>query len=379
MTHRERLKTVLQWQIPDRIPISCRLDIWYRAKQVNHDLPPEVADKSLDQLQLDLGMALQARNARVFTTRYRAPVSYKRYREGAKIYEIWETSKGTLRRISQYGLNDERLGLRPHIVEYPIKSPEDYRVYKEIVSHLEYIRDYESYWNCDRTVGDNGIPIVILGPCPAHDLMINWVGYKDVFFHITDKPDIFADAVATGDRAFQRMWDIVADSPCEIVMHGVNFDSPLTPPSIFKQFFLPYLREFNQRMHEAGKWVAFHADGDMSALLELVVKADFDIADCLACAPMTSCPFERIIEAWRGRIIIWGGIPSTLLEPSTDEESFHSHLEKIVKSVAPGYGFIAGLSDQAMPGALYERIVWMCRFFAKHGRCPIMVNTKDKK
>ena len=63
LTHRERFRTVLRGEIPDRIPIICRLNIYYQTRQYQNDFPEQIAGKSLDQMQLDLGMGISARIA----------------------------------------------------------------------------------------------------------------------------------------------------------------------------------------------------------------------------------------------------------------------------------------------------------------------------
>ncbi len=345
------------------MPTVCRLDLWYRARELDGRWPVGTSGKSLEQMQLDLGMGLSSRAGKVYQTRFRAPVRYERIVEGEDLKERWETPLGSLQRLSNWDPHEAALGMQPRITQYPIRAAEDYGLFQFIVRHMEFVADHQSFVSYDRAIGDNGLPMVILGPNPAHWLMLWWTGYESAYYQIADDPGPFDDAVVAAEQTFRSMWPIVAESPCQLVMHGVNFDSSTTPPNLFRRYFLPYLKQFNHAMHQAGKWTAFHADGDMSQLLDLAVEAGYEVADCFASAPLVRCRLEDALTAWRGKIAIWGGIPSPLLEPTCDRKLFHRHLHAVQASLSHADRFIAGISDQAMPDACYDRIAEIASFF----------------
>jgi hypothetical protein len=356
MTHRERFRSVLRGERPDRTPVVCRLDFWHRARRNEGNLPAGTAGKSLEQIQLDLGMGVSARQAKVFQTSFRPGVEYTHQRDGLTLHERWTTPDGELHRRSEFTPEDEALGMKSRIVKYPVTTTKDYALYEQVMEHLEFRPDYDAYRQYDARIGEDGLPMVILGPNPFHDLMLSWVGYEKFYYDLVDMPDAVSRAAAAANASYEIMWDVVADSPCELVMHGVNFDSGTTPPPMFREHFLPYFRAFNERMHQAGKYNAFHADGDQSQLLDLMLEAKFDIADFLAVSPMGRLTMENALAAWRGNIVLWGCVPSPMLEPSTTEDAFDAHLEQLAAAEAGQGGLILGLADQAMPAAQWNRI-----------------------
>jgi hypothetical protein len=356
MTHRERFRAILRGEASDRPAAVCRLDIWHRARRHAADLPPEVARLSLEELQLRLGFGVSARAARVFRQEYRAPVRHVSSREGPRVIDEWVTGKGTLRMVRQYEGDQEVFGIRPAIVEHPVRCLDDYAIYEEIVRHQVWTPDFEGYRQYDRQVGENGLPMVLLGTIPIHDLMITWVGYENACDHLYNSPEIFLRAVDVANEKAREMWEIVAGSPCELILYGAHYDSAMTPPPLFKKHFLPYVQAFNCRMHQAGKRVAFHADADLTLLLDLILEADFDVMDCLAVSPLVRCTFREIHRRCGHRIVSWGGIPSTLLEPPFTLPQLHEHLRMLRSEADGGRNFIFGLSDQAMPGSFYESL-----------------------
>jgi hypothetical protein len=319
---------------------------------------------SIEQVQEYLGFGRSARQAKVFERKLRPEVECVKKYDGDVIITQWRTSVGTLRMVQRLSKADQDAHLKPVIIEYPIKSRQDYKVYEEIMRNTEFVATYDSYLEYDRIIGNAGMPVCIVGPIPIHDILINWTGYQQGFMDIFDCPEVVAQALEAGNAAYRQMWKIVAQSPAVMVMHGVNFDTATTSPPIFRKYFLPYLKSFNHQMHLAGKKVAFHADGDMSGLLELVTEADYDVADCFACYPLVKCTIAKARALWQNRITIWGGIPSNMLDSNTSLEQLENHLGDIYRAVAPGNNFILGISDQAMPAARWENIKLISRWVA---------------
>jgi hypothetical protein len=364
--------SVLRGQTPDRIPVFANLDFWYRARRALGDWPSGLAGKSLDEIQLDLGMGL-TKGASVARRSYRPPVRYQMRREGADEIETWTTPRGTLRRVRRHRPDHAQIGVVPHLVEYPIKTTDDYRTFIEVVEHLDFEADpgFRRYRSTDAALGSDGVVTVGLSKSPAHDMMMKWVGYTNAYYHLADAPDLFEAAAQAANRAYRPLWEILADSPCRVIMHGGNYSTHITPPSIFARFFLPYFQAFNERMHQAGKFVVCHTDGDMRGLLELFLEAGFDGTNCFACDPLVSCTLEEAASAWGDRIVIWGGVPSILLEASADEGAFRAHLQKLLDIARRGVPVIAGISDHGMPSSLYARIVEMADFFQERGQYPL--------
>lgn len=348
----------------DRVPVFPNLDFWYRARQLQGDWPPGLAGRSLDEIVLSLGMGL-AKFTGVFRPRFRPPTGYGSFERGAASIEEWTTSQGTLRRVRTHEARQKALGMNPHPTEYPIKSEADYPAFIELMEHLEFDADpgFSRFRELDRRLGENGVPMVGLSKSPAHDLMMKWIGYENAYVHMVEHPELFGAAIEAANRAHRRCWPIVADSPCRIIMHCGNF-SAMTPPPLFHRYLMPYLKAFNDTMHAAGKLVISHTDGDMSGLLELFRDTKFDGTNCHACAPLVPCKLEETARAWGNKVVVWGGMPSTLLESYASQADFEAQLRRLADAAAGGTRLIVGVSDHAMPEARYDRIAALASFFA---------------
>jgi hypothetical protein len=194
--------------------------------------------------------------------------------------------------------------------------------------------------------------------------MLEWFGYERFYYAMADYPDTLQALVRGLDDLFRRaLWDAVLASPAELVLHGNHFADATTPPPLFRRFFLPYFQAFNARAHAAGKRVLWHADAAMGSLLDLVLEAGFDGADCLATAPLVPQTLADYDRAWGGRIVSWGGLPGTIFNPEFPAPRFAEHLRRLAEFSRNRRGFIIGASDNVMPGALWERIVAVSETF----------------
>ncbi len=80
------------------------------------------------------------------------------------------------------------------------------------------------------------------------------------------------------------------------------------------------------------------------------------MAECFVTAPMVPTTLAEARAAWGDRVIIWGGVPSVILEPQFSAAEFEAYLREIFAVVGDGAAFILGVADNVMPGAEIERV-----------------------
>ena len=142
--------------MPDRIPAVCRLDIWYRAQARRGAFPAGNGASSLEAFQLGLGMGVSARKGRVFSTEFQDPVRHETRVDDTEIVELWHAPSGTLKKVYRRDRDREALGMLPAVIEYPIKTAADMRIYQEVIAAQEYVPQYSAFEEYDRGIGDRG-------------------------------------------------------------------------------------------------------------------------------------------------------------------------------------------------------------------------------
>ncbi len=177
-----------------------------------------------------------------------------------------------------------------------------------------------------------------------------------------DHPEKMLELADKIKLSFYQALDIGIDSDAEILRVGSNYDSMIENLPFFEEHILPTLKDCADRIHAKGKYVLSHTDGENSNLLDLYVKADFDIADSVCPAPMTSVSFNEHRQAFGDSISIYGGMPSILFLPnSTTEYDFEKYLDDFLQAAADGKKLIVSIADTAPPDADFDRIKTMVK------------------
>ncbi|NLG51795.1 MAG: hypothetical protein GX552_16955 [Chloroflexi bacterium] len=371
MNNRERLQAILRGESPDRIPWIPRVLLWYNARVHNNTMPAQWEGLSLREFEHALGIGTPARDGRIMRTVQEGVETVHRTEGGRSITE-YHTPVGSLRTVVHFSetLNAQAMGGR--VEEYPLKTAADYRVWEWIVEHTRWEPDYAAYEAYDAEIGGDGLPMVSVGDVPLHNWMLNLAGYDHAFYHLADytkEVEHLLGVMTEVER--ERFWPVVANSPAELILHGVHLSSAFTPPPLFKKYILPYYEEFMPVAHDAGKAVALHADNDTSLIAEMIEQAGWDMAECFVTAPMVPFTLERARQVWGNRVIIWGGLPSLMMAPSVSEEDFRAYMHNLLDVIAPGDAFILGVADNVMPDSVIERVLWVTELLEKRGQYPI--------
>jgi hypothetical protein len=145
----------------------------------------------------------------------------------------------------------------------------------------------------------------------------------------------------------------------------------MTPPHLFRRYISPYYREFSARLHACGKRLAWHADDDSRHILAETREAGFDMAECFCTAPMVDVTLDEARAAWGNDVIIFGGVPSIVLEAGFPEAEFEAYMLGVFRAVAPGDAFILGVADNVMPTSLIERVQRISGLVDEYGTYPV--------
>lgn len=370
MTNRERLHAIMDGRPPDRIPWIPRMLIWHTARTKTGTLPERFRGMSLREVERALGLGTPARDGRVFREVVEGVETVSRQADGDLVREF-RTPVGTVTSRVRRSEELDRVGIQGMEVEHVIKGPEDYGVVEYMIEHTRYEPCYEDYLRYEAEVGEDGVPLVAAGDCPFHHFLQKLAGYQTGYYHLHDYPekvDRLFGLMAERDR---EKWDIVAKSPARLILHGLHFDSTMTPPPMFRRHITPYYLEFSDLLHRHGKTLCMHADADSRLILQNIQESGFDMAETFTTDPMVDCTLEEARAAWGEEVIIWGGVPSIILEPTVSEAEFEAYMRRVFRAVAPGGAFILGVADNVMPAAMVARIERITEMVEAWGRYPI--------
>jgi hypothetical protein len=341
------------------IPASIRLDLWYNHAKAHGGIPSAISGLGMEEVEDFLGFARAARYRAFPKIRFDS-AEIRDYRENDEDITLYSFPEGDLVKRVRRSAAMIAEGISGHGVEYPLKSAADYELFLRHLTSASLTVPLEGFADFDGKTGEAGLPLLIVGSCPAHRVMLELAGYEAFYYHRADFPDLVDEVIAALDKLYRgALWPLLEKSPAKLILHGNHFSSAMTPPPLFDEYFLPYFRDFNDRMHGAGKKTLWHSDAEMRVLLSRVLEAGFDGADCLATHPLVPQSIDDYIRAWQGRIVLWGGLPSTIFDPGYPFADFKKYVEDLSSKVRGRNDFIFGASDNVMPGSEWRRLEFL--------------------
>jgi len=390
MTHRERIFAAIRGDVPDRLPWVPRLEFWHRARLRRGTLPSELRSLTLTEITERLGVGCYSSvpdytdppNGATMIDRaigilhlpvlpYRLTlqdVDRRVVRHGHETIVEYHTPFGSIRTVTVF--TDEMLDAGaslPWVVEHAIREPRDFEVVSHVFSQFKIEPQLEGYLARRAEVGAQGVAVAYLlgSACPIQHIM-GLMPLEQFFYALHDYPEKVQRLAEQMEPFYQRIKEIGADSPAEVIMLGGNYDDSITHPAFFAKYILPPLHDYAEMLHRKGKYLMTHTDGENQRLLALYVQAGFDIADSVCPYPMTRSRLEDIRAAFADSITIWGGIPSILLCASnTPDEEFHRSIDELIQRNRRQSHLILGVSDMVTADAEWDRLQYITEKLAE--------------
>ncbi len=377
MTYRERMLAAMRGEGVDRIPWAPRMDLWYIAHRARGTLPIEFAGLTMVELAEALNVACHAVRADFTNLRtpqhlllrgfgldlhydypfkievVDLPVEYHHDEENYLTTIITAAGKVTTHTQLTSKMLHNGISL-PFIKSYPIDDNNDLEAVAQVFDHLEVIPTPHAYAEFQQRVGDQGVAVAagLYAASPMHLMLHDLMSMEHFFFSYLENRNALNKLAERMEPFFDAVLDAVLQSDAEVIYWGSNYDQNITWPPFFENEIVPWLKKASKRVHDAGKLLLTHTDGENKALLPIYPYCGVDVAESVCPHPMTTCTLKEIREGFGTKTTVWGGIPSTsLLETSMDEGSFDVYLDEIFSELETGERLIFGVSDNVPPEA----------------------------
>jgi len=406
---RGRLLAVLQGTKPDHLPFIDRLELWYVSQIRAGTLPSEfMADTSSLQISSVLvtsptdshAMPLPEVHRRVGMGQQLMMMAHSRrlsrceldvelegepfYHEMdpvidffPRLYDILPQDRPgetVVQIITPVGRLTITNNLTPHMVaastvplmrEHPIKDASDCRVLEYIIEHSECVPKHELIHDTQAKMGNIGFVVPLLNRVPFQQIMLDFVGEIDLSYMLYDSPQLVDRMMTLLDGQLVEDIRRLADLSWPYVQCPDNTDGVITNPKLFAKYNLPYYQKYAEILHGQGKKFGSHTDGNIRPLLSLLAKSGLDVCESFSPAPLTECTFKEAWTAWRDGPIIWGGIPSPILQQDTSEGQFKEYIERLLELVGD-QPIILGVGDMVMANNSIERVRYIADRVEQH-------------
>jgi hypothetical protein len=392
MSMQERVLAILKGEIPDRLPFIDRIEFWYNGKQAKGIMPPAYNNMSLQQVHKAVGigqqkfsipyafklcgveMQINFENELIYKEgdpvlpyfpAQSTPEQIPRDRPGTSIIE-YKTPIGCLRGI--YVLTESMInlgGLKPYLKKHFIEDNQDYRTVEYILERAAYVPLYDNFYAEERKIGSHGFVVPCIHRIPFQQALLEYLGAMKLFHALYHNKEKLDRLIQVLDLQMVEILNRLVEIDVPYIEFGDNLDGMMTNPNLFKEYCLPQYQKYADILHSQGKKVGSHTDGNLKYLADLLPESGLDICESFTPAPLTDLAFEAAWESWQEGPIIWGGIPSDLLESRTKQSDFEKYIDNLLRTVGRK-SIIIGIGDMVLDNNLIDRVKYIAEKVEAH-------------
>lgn len=230
----------------------------------------------------------------------------------------------------------------PAPVEGPIKRPEDLKTYQppdpnapDVLGGLpEVVARYK---------GKKAISAI------CRDAFFNPAflrGTTRFLMDMIDHPKLVHELIeVTLSHDIPAMRRMVA-AGCDVVVFGDDYadkNSTLMSPRHFKEFILPGLKRCVDAAHEAGAYVVKHTDGNIMAVLDMILDTGIDGLNPLE--PAAGMDIGLIKEKYGDRVCLVGNVDCGYVLSQAPVDEVRRVTRETVAKAKPGGGYMLSSSN----------------------------------
>ena len=351
MTHRERFFALLEGRPLDRAPFFPDVTNWYAARRTLAGQPRRFGsgtfipdDDPIHQFPGDMPEAFRDWTFLDFHRRFdwglpvhlydwarweRAGFERSVSRGGARRVTRLRTPLGTLEKVELLAADGSWAP-----VEHFAKGVGDLEVAAYVARHTRVVPDPGRIRAVLEAVGPWGVGDVVLSRSPFGKLVHEWMGVERTAYALVDAPAAVRDYLAVQERADLVEVEQAARMPARVVILSDHADESLIPPTWYREFCIPFYRKACRILHDAGKVVSTHLDGNIRGILPLLGETTFDLLDGCTPAPMTNYEVEGLAQAMPPGMSCYCGVPATFFSQGLPTETILAYGRRILDAFA---------------------------------------------
>ena len=196
-------------------------------------------------------------------------------------------------------------------VEKLFKGPEDYKALLAMVEDTRYRPDYEAYAEAEASLGDDVILRGGVGLTPLQEIMIVWMGLETFAVEWMERREEILRIARAMAQKRRELYSILADSPITHANYGGNEVPEVMGAPRYKEFCIPLFNECAEILHEKGKLLGTHLDGNNRAWASAVAESRLDYIEAFTPDPDTDMTLADALEAWPNKVL-WINFPSSV-------------------------------------------------------------------
>jgi hypothetical protein len=179
--------------------------------------------------------------------------------------------------------------------------------------------------------------------------------------NMIDQPDLVQRIIEVETKHCIAVSDALLDAGCDAVLPTSDVagnNGPFMSPRMFRRFIFPWLKAECDAAHAKGKYFIKHTDGNMWALLDMLIEAGAD--GWQGIQPRLGMTLPALQERYGGRLCFWGGVDVDTLVAGTEAE-VAEEVRVAFESAPRSGGLVLTCGNSVMVGVKYPNYLAMMR------------------
>jgi len=188
-------------------------------------------------------------------------------------------------------------------------------------------------------------------------------------------PDLLRGVVEEVCRFELEVIKLFAEAGAHVILIGddLSYDKgPFISLKHLREFVFPYISREVDLTHKLGLPAVFHCDGNVTPIIEDIVKAGFNGIHSLQ--PNAGVNIVSIKRGWGDKICLMGNLDLDYLLTLGSPSEVGAEVKRLIREVAPGGGYMLSTTNVLTRYVPPENALAMYETADKYGKYPIKVS-----
>jgi hypothetical protein len=139
----------------------------------------------------------------------------------------------------------------------------------------------------------------------------------------------------------------------------------------FNRYCIPRYNEAAALLHEKGKRLGVHMDGNLRLLKESIAESDIDFIEAFTPSPMFDLSVAEAREAWPDKVL-W--INYTSCFHVAGPEAIRAHTLELLRQAYPGDRFLISITEDVPSEVRKESFATIAQTLRENGSLPLRLD-----